>query len=177
MDAVICVDDMACVRGLSLLSDPSAQKALSKRYGIPADALQTMGEIFGISGVCNLLGAIKTARYYNFGPEDVIVTVCTDGIDRYYSVMDWLKKSDGKNDEATAIGRMESTFRGQSLDYIQEGTREARQRWHNLKYYTWVEQQGKTVAELDSQRDYGWWQEHQMRVKDIDKQIIKARKN
>ena len=177
MDAMVCVDDMASVRGLSLLTDPAAHKALGKQYDVPQAALDTMSEIFGISGVCNVLGAIKTAKYYRLGPDDTVVTICTDAIDRYYSVMDWLRKSEGKMTDALAAGRMESTFRGQGIDYVQEGTQEARQRWHNLKYYTWVEQQGKTVEELDEQRDPGWWQAHQARVKEIDKRILKARKN
>jgi cysteine synthase len=125
--------------------------------------------------VCNVLGAIKAAKYYDFGKDDVVVTVCTDAIDRYYSVMDWLRDSEGKIDEALAAARMESTFRGQKTDWVQEGTKEARQRWHNLKYYTWVEQQGKTVQELDAQREPAWWQDHQGRVAEIDQRILEAR--
>jgi cysteine synthase len=175
MDAVICVDDMSCVRGLALLNDPVAQETLNRRYGVPTDALREMARVFGISGICNVLGAIKAAKFYNFGKNDVIVTVCTDAIDRYYSVMDWLRDSEGKMDEALAVGRMESTFRGQKTDWVQEGTKEARQRWHNLKYYTWVEQQGKTVQELDAQHDPAWWEDHQARVADIDARILEAR--
>ncbi len=176
MDAIMCIDDMSCVRGLSVLTDPVAHKTLNKRYGVPDGALETMSQIFGISGVCNVLGAIKTAKYYNLGPDDVVVTICTDAIDRYYSVMDWLRKTEGKMNEVVATARMESTFRGQGLDWIQEGTREARQRWHNLKYYTWVEQQGKSVEELDAQRDPGWWEDHQAKTKEIDRRIVRARK-
>jgi len=47
-----------------------------------------MSTLFGISGVCNVLGAIKTARFYGFGANDTIVTICTDNIDRYHSVME-----------------------------------------------------------------------------------------
>ncbi len=50
-----------------------------------------------------------------------------------------------------------------------------RNRWHNLKYYTWVEQQGKTVEELDAQRDPEWWLEHQQRIADLDEKIRAAR--
>ena len=56
-----------------------------------------------------------------------------------------------------------------------EGTREARERWHNLKYYTWVEQQGKSVEELDAQRDPDWWLEHQARVAEIDRRLLEQR--
>ncbi len=176
MDAVICIDDMSCVRGLALLTDPVGQQTLRKRYGVAEADIETMSRIFGISGVCNVLGAIKTAKYYNLGSDDVVVTICTDAIDRYYSVMSWLESVEGKMDEAMAVGRIESTFRGQKLDTIQEGDRPARERWHNLKYYTWVEQQGKTVDELNAQRDPAWWRQHQEMVKEIDKCILEARR-
>jgi hypothetical protein len=134
-----------------------------------------MSTIFGISSVCNVLGAIKTARFYKLGEDDVIVTICTDAIDRYYSVMDWLESAEGKMDEALAVQRMTSTFHGQKTDWIGEGTLDARQRWFNLKYYTWVEQQGKTVEELNAQRDPSWWRAHQELVNDIDQRILEAR--
>jgi hypothetical protein len=57
------------------------------------------------------------------------------------------------------------------------GTPDARERWHNLKYYTWVEQQGKTVEELDAQRDPEWWLAHQARVSEIDSRLTAAREN
>ncbi len=176
MDAMICIDDMSCVRGLALLNDPAGQQMLRDRYDVPEADITAMARIFGISGVCNVLGAIKTAKYYGFGSDDVVATICTDSIDRYYSVLDWLQDSEGTMDEAMATGRMESTFLGQKTDWIQEGTQEVRQRWHNLKYYTWVEQQGKSVEELDSQRDPAWWVAHQERVAEIDQRILEARK-
>jgi hypothetical protein len=176
MDAMMCIDDMACVRGLSLLTNPVGQAALVERYGVSPEDVELMSGIFGISGVCNLLGAIKTARFYGMGNDDVVVTICTDAIDRYYSVMEWLQQEEGVMDTAMAAHRMASTFHGQKVDYILEGCRESRERWHNLKYYTWVEQQGKTVEELDAQRDPEWWREHQQMVGKIDEAIMAFRK-
>lgn len=176
MDAIMCIDDMSTLYGLALLTDPVGKKTLSERYGVPEEDVEKLSEIFGISSVCNVLGAIKTAKYYEMGEDDVIVTICTDAIDRYYSVMDWLEETEGEMDEAMAAQRMGGTFHGQQLDYILEGTRETRERWHNLKYYTWVEQQGKTVEELDAQRDPAWWHNHQQMVKEIDEKIITFRK-
>jgi len=175
MDALMCIDDMESVRGLALLTDPVGKETLVRRYGVPEADVEAMSGFFGISSVCNVLGAIKTAKFYEFGPDDAIVTICTDAIDRYHSVMDWLEKTEGQMDEAMAAERMGSTFHGQKLDYILEGSREVRKRWHSLKYYTWVEQQGKTVEELDAQRDETWWNEHQEMVAEIDKRIIEAR--
>jgi hypothetical protein len=166
---------MECVRGLALLTNPVGKETLSKRFGVPEADVEAMSQFFGISSVCNVLGAIKTAKNYGFGEDDVVVTICTDAIDRYYSVMDWLDKTEGEMDEAMATGRMMSTFRGQKLDYISEGSLENRERWHNLKYYTWVEQQAKSVEELDAQRDPEWWHEHQQLIDELDKRILEAR--
>nr|MBN1229247.1 pyridoxal-phosphate dependent enzyme [Anaerolineae bacterium] len=176
MDAVMCIDDMACLYGLALLTDPVGKETLAKRYGVPEADVEKMSGIFGISSVCNVLGAIKTAKYYDMGKDDVIITICTDAIDRYYSVMDWLESVEGRMDEPLAAHRMATTFHGQKTDYISEGTVESRERWHNLKYYTWVEQQAKTVEELDAQRDPAWWHEHQQMVVKIDDAIIAFRK-
>jgi cysteine synthase len=175
MDALMCIDDMSCLRGLQLLTDDVGRRALEERFGIAPVETETLASIFGISGVCNLLGAIKTAKLYGFGENDVIVTVCTDDIGRYRSVMDRLDAEEGPMDDAEAVARIRSIFHGAGLDWIQEGTIESRARWHNLKYYTWVEQQGKSVEELDAQRDPEWWLEHQSRIAALDRAIAEAR--
>jgi len=175
MDALMCIDDLESKKGLQLLTEDAGWRTLCDRYGIAEDRVMAMSQIFGISGVCNVLGAIKTARFYGFGPRDVIVTVCTDAIDRYGSVMQDMTARCGPMDETEAAVRMERIFHGQKLDWIQEGTLEARTRWHNLKYYTWVEQQGKTVEALDAQKDPDWWEQHQALVQGIDGRILAAR--
>ena len=134
-----------------------------------------MAETFGISGVCNVLGAIKTARFYGFGKDDVIVTILTDAIDRYHSVMKQMTETYGPMDDVEAAVRLVSVFHQQKLDWIEEGTRRTRNQWHNLKYYTWVEQQGKTVEELDAQRVQDYWEAEQARVPEIDRRIHEAR--
>jgi hypothetical protein len=96
-------------------------------------------------------------------------------MDRYYSVMDSMAECYGRLDEAAAVGRVERVFHGQRTDWIMRGTPDARERWHNLKYYTWVEQQGKTVQELDAQRDQAWWQAHQEMVHEIDNRLLAHR--
>ena len=175
MDAIMCIDDMACVRGLQLFTDSTGRRVLEDRFGLLADEVEMLASIFGISGICNLLGAIKTAKYYGFGRDDLVVTVCTDDIGRYGSVMDWLSSREGPMDEGVATARMTSILHGAGFDWIQEGAVENRNRWHNLKYYTWVEQQGKTVEELDAQRDPEWWLEHQQRIANLDERIRAAR--
>jgi len=175
MDALMCIDDMECKEGLQLLTEEAGWRVLHDRYGVPQDRIQALSQIFGISGVCNVLGAIKTARFYEFGRQDVIVTVCTDAIDRYHSVMREMTERFGPMDETRAAERVERIFHGQKLDWIQEGTHDAHTRWHNLKYFTWVEQQGKTVRELDAQKDPTWWEQHQAFVEEIDRRIRASR--
>jgi len=175
MDALMCIDDIECKKGLQLLTEEAGWRVLSEDYGIPEHQVRLMGETFGISGVCNVLGAIKTAKFYGFGKNDLVVTILTDAIDRYYSVMAQMTTTYGRMDEAEAKTRLVSIFHGQKLDWIMEGSREARARWHNLKYYTWVEQQGKSVEELNTQRDPGFWLAEQARVSEIDRKLSSVR--
>ena len=121
------------------------------------------------------IGAIKTAKFYGMGGDDVIVTVATDAMERYGSVMATMRERHGPLDEATATAIVDGVFHRAATDWVMEGSREARERWHNLKYYTWVEQQGKSVAELDAQRDPAWWIGHQEQVAEIDKRLLEQR--
>jgi cysteine synthase len=175
MDALMCIDDIACKKGLQVFADEAGLDALKNRYDVDGKLVEKLSTLFGISGICNILGAIKTAKYYDFNSDDVIVTVATDALDRYYSVMDDMRRQFGELDEASAVGRVEGIFHAATTDWIQPGNRETRERWHNLKYYTWVEQQGKNVEELDAQRDPQWWVGHQERVAEIDNKLIEYR--
>ena len=175
MDLMCCLDDMECKKGLQLFTNPVGSEFLVRDLGIAPEAAATMARIFGISGVCNLLGAIKTAKFYGFGKDDLVMTVATDAIDRYHSVMADLDSRFGGLDRAESLARYRSIFQGVRTDWTQEGDELNRQRWHNLKYYTWVEQQGKTVQELDDQRDPGWWVGIQEQIPGIDRRNLAQR--
>ena len=175
MDLMCCLDDMECKQGLQLFTDPAGIEFLTRDVGIAPEAAATMARIFGISGVCNLLGAIKTAKFYGFGKDDLVLTVATDAIDRYHSVMADLDARFGTLDRAEALARYRSIFQGVRTDWTQEGDELNRQRWHNLKYYTWVEQQGKTVQELDAQRDPAWWVGIQEAIPEFDRMNLAQR--
>lgn len=175
MDALMCIDDLDCLKGLQLISEDVGRETLVKRYGADAELVEKLGSLFGVSGICHILGAIKTAKAYDLGEDDVIVTAAADSLDRYYSIMDKMREEYGKLDEAAAAARIEGVFHGVKTDWVQFATPNIRQRWHNLKYYTWVEQQGKSVEELDAQRDPVWWEKHQQMVAEIDARLIAAR--
>ncbi|MFH1654715.1 MAG: pyridoxal-phosphate dependent enzyme [Pseudomonadota bacterium] len=177
MDAIMCVDDMECKLGLQLFTDDVGSKFLTKEVGVKEQDAKMLSEIFGISGICNLIGAIKTAKHYRLGKDDVIVTVCTDAIDRYHSVMKGLDDQFGKLSPSESHNRLRHIFHGARTDYILEGTQHARDCWHNLKYYTWVEQQGKTVEELNRQRTKEYWLEEQSEISEVDAMNLKNRNN
>ncbi len=174
MDAIICIDDAECLKGLELLTDETGRKVLEDRCGIPPGKVAAMSRIFGISGICNVLGAIKAARHYGLGRDATIVTICTDDVSRYRSVMRLATERFGRMDESEAAARTH-IFRDQDTSWIRNGDPDQRRQWHNLKYYTWVEQQGKSVEQLDAQLDREWWLAEQARVADIDDAIRMAR--
>ena len=171
MDAMICIDDMESKKGLQLLTSDIGKDYLVDVVGMPMENVEALSEILGISGVCNLIGAIKTAKYYEMTENDNIFTICTDTIDRYHSVMNNLDSEFGPMDKTEAAVRYNCIFKNIKLDYIQEGTYATRKRWHNLKYYTWVEQQGKTVQELNAQKSQDYWIEKQSQIKGIDEKL------
>jgi len=175
MDLLACIDDRESEEGLQLLTEEAGWNVLMHRYGIAEDTVKLMAEIFGLSGICNVLGAIKAAKFYGYGKDDLIVTICTDALDRYHTEMAKLTAREGIMDESMAFMRAEAVFRRQKLDYIQEGNLETRRRWHHLKYYTWVEQQGKTVSELNAQMSQDWWEREQERIQEIQSMLIQTR--
>ena len=86
------------------------------------------------------------------------------------------KKRFEKMEESEAAARIH-IFHEQDIGWIRNGSPDQRRQWHNLKYYTWVEQQGKSVEALDRQLDEEWWLAEQDRVADIDNDIRKLRSN
>jgi cysteine synthase len=170
-DLLVCVDDLECLEGLQLLQEG---QATLEAEGIDAARARSWVDLFGMSGVCNVLAAIRAADHYGLGPRQAVVTVATDGFDRYPSVLRRLDGEQGPMDAEKAKRRVE-IFRSRRTGWLVEGTPEARRRWHNQKYFTWVEQQGKTVAELRAQEDPVWWVAEQERAHEIDRRIRERR--
>jgi len=128
--------------------------------------------VMGISSICNLLTAIKFAKYYELTEDDVVMTVFTDSEAMYTSRLAELNAERGVYTRDNAVADFE-LLRATGTDALLELRYEDRKRIHNLKYYTWVEQQGKTYAEINAQwydRDY--W-ENIYRAKDrLDELIL-----
>jgi len=154
-DAVAAIDDADCMRILRLFNESVGQKHLAS-LGVKAGQLKSL-PLLGISGICNLLAAIKTAKYFELGERDVIFTIFTDSTELYGSRVEELANERGAYRAEDAVADFAGPLAHQGVDYFKELTYPERKAIHNLKYYTWVEQQGKTLAELNEQWNPEYW--------------------
>jgi cysteine synthase len=154
-DAVAAIDDEDCMRVLRLFNDPEGLKYIGS-LGVPAD-VTGMLPLLGISGICNLLASVKTAKYFELGPDDVVFTIFTDSSGLYASRLKELTGERGAYTHADAVRDLAGPLHHQGMDFFRELTYYERKAIHNLKYYTWVEQQGKTPEELNAQWDPEYW--------------------
>jgi len=156
-DAVAAIDDEDCMRILRLFNEPAGRKYLAS-LGVKAKELASL-PLVGISGICNLLAAIKTAKHFELTERDVIFTVFTDSTELYGSRVAELAKERGVYRAMDAIADFAGPLAHQNVDYFKELTHPERKAIHNLKYYTWVEQQGKSCEELNAQWELEYWRE------------------
>ncbi|NOZ33923.1 MAG: pyridoxal-phosphate dependent enzyme [Chlorobi bacterium] len=146
MDAVTAIDDEDPMRLLRLFNEPEGHKYL-KSQGITQEIINEL-PLLGISSIGNLLSAIKTAKYFEMTSDDIIVTVATDSSDMYLSRIQELNDARGAYTELQAAKDFEKCIFGQQTDNMRELNYQDRKAVHNLKYYTWVEQQAKDSEDL-----------------------------
>ena len=169
-DVVIGIDDEITIRLLRLFNEPEG-RTLLKAEGVPAEVVDQL-DLLGISSVGNLVAAIKFAKYFELTEHDVIFTVFTDSMELYSSRIQELREERGPYTRSQAH-RDWDLLQGISTDWVQELGYYDRKRIHNLKYFTWVEQQGKSVEELNAQW-YDWkryWGEIHRLAPKIDERI------
>jgi cysteine synthase len=158
LDAAAGVDDEDCLRTMSLFNEKEGQSTL-RALGVPDDAVCRLPDL-GISGIANLLGSIKTAKYYEMGDKDVLVTIATDSMELYRSRLEEQRKLHGPYTQLQARIDLECSVRGQASDHFAELGYWDKKRIHNLKYFTWVEQRGMDETELTRQwEDESYWSE------------------
>jgi cysteine synthase len=149
-DAAIGVDDELPMRFIRLFNEPAGRAVLAEN-GVPKDVLDRLDWI-GISGVGNMLGAVKFAKYYELGEDDVVFTMFTDSMEMYGSRLEELTAERGKYDQRQA-DRDYDRLMGVSVDHVLELSQVDKRRVHQLKYFTWIEQLGKDLGELRAQWD------------------------
>jgi cysteine synthase A len=169
-DFVTAIDDNAVVNLARLFNEPAGRKHLLNS-GVDEQTVNQL-DLLGFSGISNLLSAIKLAKHNELTSKDIVVTVLTDSMELYGSRLEEMRAESGKYDEKAAIADDARYLKGVGIDTMQELGYWDRKRIHNLKYYTWVEQQGKTYEEILAQwNDDDYWTEVQAQAPDIDKLI------
>ena len=154
-DAGVAVDDEDCMRIMQLFNEKEGREFL-KQKGVSEYVIKKL-ELVGISGISNMLSAIKTATYFEMGEDDVIFTIFTDSMEMYQSRLQEERVKKGEYTALQAAVDFEGCIKQQGIDnFIELGYRD-RKRVHNLKYFTWVEQQGKTYEEILEQWDEEYW--------------------
>ena len=170
-DMVIAADDNDCINLIRLCNEPPGKEFL-KKQGLSESAINDL-PLMGISSAANLLAAIKFSKYFELTSKDLILTVFTDSMDLYESRLAELRALYGKYSELDAVKDYNRSLLAVNIDHMLELNHYDRKRIHNLKYFTWIEQQGRDVDELNAQwyayPDY--WKRIQSREDDIDQMI------
>jgi cysteine synthase len=172
-DAVAAISDQATDH-LDLLFNSDAGRAhLRNRMGVPGEVVERLTH-FGFSAIANVLAAIKTAKWFGLGEDDVIMTVATDGSELYPSEQAKLLATRYPSgfdavDAADVAGRYLASV--DTEDYLELSARE-RNRVFNLGYYTWVEQQGIDLPDFEARRSQEFWKGIRPLVAAWDERIV-----
>ncbi|MDD2499030.1 MAG: pyridoxal-5'-phosphate-dependent protein subunit beta, partial [Desulfitobacteriaceae bacterium] len=172
-DYVVLVHDDDCVKGLKIIQE-GAQ--ILTRMGVDSNLAQSLVNLFGVSGICNILGSIKMAKYLHLGPEDNVVTISTDGFDRYSSVLEDLAARNPGMDNTMLEQWGEEIFWGLDSEQIFDfRAQEAKNHLFKLKEKDWVPF-GYSLDYLETMKEMKFWDREYERVIEYDKRIKELRK-
>lgn len=168
-DMVVAIDDEATVSLFRLFNEEVGQQYLIDQ-GVPSEIIRRL-PLLGFSGICNMLSAIKMAKWYEMDSNDVLMTIFTDSSDLYKSRLAEMTAERGAYTRDQAARDFGRHLMGAGRDNMRELGYYERKAIHNLKYYTWVEQQGRTSAELNRLWDPAFWDELHAQIPEWDKEI------
>jgi cysteine synthase len=166
-DVAIAIDDEASMNWIRMFNETKGIELL-KEKGVDDETIDKLSWV-GISGAANIIGAIKYAKYFELTENDIIVTILTDSMEMYKSRLDELNDERGEFTAFDAHEVYARYFMGVDISYFKELGYYDRKAIHNLKYYTWVEQQGKTYDEIMAQwYDEDYWTSIPEKAKELD---------
>lgn len=159
-DVVTAVSDRATDRLNVVFNTPAGREYLGRHRGVDGATLSSLSSL-GLSSLCNVIAAIKCAKHFGWGPQDVVATVATDGAALYRSERDKAIAGPfrGGLDETGAAEAFAEHVLGAATDHLLELSTTDRRRIFNLGYFTWVEQQSVPVEEFEARRDQRFWGE------------------
>lgn len=171
-DMVMAIDDNDALAMFRLFNEPAGQEYLRSK-GISEDVIAKLNWV-GISGAANILMCIKFAKYYELTENDMVLTVLTDSAEMYGSRLTEMEEERGRKYSAVdAEVDHERSVLWIRTDNMEELTYITKKRIHNLKYYTWIEQQQYDVKELNAQwYDYdNYWGKLHTMAPELDRLI------
>jgi cysteine synthase len=170
-DLVVAIDDNAVVNIARLFNEENG-RALLVEKGVP-EAIVAQLDLLGFSGISNVLTAIKMAKYYEMDEHDVVLTVLTDSMELYQSRLAEMRQEFGQYSDRDASADYSRWLMGQSTGDMLELRYPDKRRVHNLKYFTWVEQQGKTYEEIQKMwHEPDYFSGVQKQAAEIDELIV-----
>jgi hypothetical protein len=159
------------VVNIARLFNEETGRAHLVEQGVP-EALIAQLDLLGFSGISNVLSCIKAAKYFEMTEHDVMVTILTDSMELYRSRLHEMQQEFGEYTDADAAADFARYLHGQGTDNLLELRYTDQRRVHNLKYFTWVEQQGRTYDEIQQQwYEPGYWTDVQNQTARIDELI------
>lgn len=167
-DFVTVIEDEDCVRGLKVIQDgiPALEE-----LGVPAEKVAVLKDMFGISGICNILGAIKMAHYLKLGPNDNVVTIATDGFDRYPSVLEDLESRSLETEQFVLKRWAKDIFLSDDTRRVFDfQTMEAKEQLFKQKEHDWL-RFGYSQEYLDEMRQSEFWDNEYAKVEYYDEKI------
>jgi cysteine synthase len=171
-DFVALIKDDDCVRGLKIIHDGTE---VLVENGIPKKVAESMKELFGVSGICNILGAIKMAKYLRLGPDDNVVTIATDGFDRYDSVLEDLNHRYLETEGFVLKRWFKDIFtKADTQDIVDYRTDAQKALLFDQKERDWLPF-GYSKAYLDSMKKMSFWDGEYAKIKHYDDLIKKNR--
>ncbi|MCY6483532.1 pyridoxal-phosphate dependent enzyme [Clostridium aestuarii] len=167
-DFVVCIKDEQAMLGLKIIHDCTKEL---KKLGIDKDTVQYMKNLFGPSGICNIIAAIKMAKQLNLSAEDNVVTIATDGFDRYGSVLKKLNTQYKHIDTFTIKEWINNIFLQQTQDYIYDfRDNNSKEKLYLQKEKDWIKF-GHSKKYLDSMKNMSFWDNEYSQIKEYDKKI------
>ena len=174
-DYVSLIHDDDCVMGLDLLE--CRQPMLERALGMVEGSLRRLRGLFGVSGVCNILGAIRMARHLGLGAGDNVMTIATDGFDRYPSVLANLNDRVGAPAAPEIGARFEKIFRGgDASEILDVRPAEQKERLFGYKEQVW-KSFNYSQAYLDRMKSQSFWDGEFEKIGEIDSDLLRARES
>ncbi|HPE33899.1 MAG TPA: pyridoxal-phosphate dependent enzyme [Bacteroidales bacterium] len=172
LDMIAAIDDDPNISIMRLFNEPEGKNFLKTEAGIDPALVENL-HLLGISSIANLMGTIKMAKYYEMNEKDFIFTVATDSMEMYKTRITEEQNKQGKYSSGQAAIDFYACLQNLKIDHMTELDYYSKRRIHNLKYFTWIEQQGKTVEELNAQwYDDNYWKQSWEKADEWDEKIM-----